>query len=175
MRAASAAKKSGKQSRTIIQRTYRLGSEARDVSELVGLVRRPDRYDRGMAETKFKKGTRVVATDTLRGVPEGTPGNVRIAVGLTWLRYRVTFDNGVDIGSVGHNRLVEERSWPEFKSNRERLAVEAADRATETAAAAAAAPKPEPAASAETASDPAADKLAALMARSKAARETQGS
>ena len=121
-----------------------------------------------MAETKFKKGTRVVATDTLRGVPEGTPGNVRIAVGLTWLRYRVTFDNGVDIGSVGHSKLVPEKDWPNFKVNRARSAEEAA--AAEAAAAAAPKPEPQPAAPAGGDAD---DRLAAMLAKSKAAREAK--
>lgn len=120
-----------------------------------------------MAETKFKKGTRVVATTDMRGVPEGTPGNVRIAVGLTWLRYRVSFDNGADVGSVGHEKLVIERDWPEYQKNRVRLAEEAA------VAAKAAAEAPQPAAKAAAPAETGDDRLAALMAKSKAAREAK--
>ena len=118
-----------------------------------------------MVTTKFKKGTRVVATTGMRGVPEGTPGNVRIAVGLTWLRYRVSFDNGADVGSVGHEKLVPEHDWADFKKNRARLA----DEAAAAAEAAATAPKPKAAAPAVSGND----KLAELMARSKAAREAK--
>ena len=34
------------------------------------------------------------ADDSLRGVPAGTPGTVVSVTGLTWIRYRVRFDNG---------------------------------------------------------------------------------
>ena len=115
--------------------------------------------------TKFKKGTRVVATTDLRGVAEGTSGSIRIAVGLTWLRYRVSFDNGADVGSVGHEKLVPEADWPHFKENRTKLEAEAAEAAKERAAAAKAAPPP----AAADAGD-GNDRLAAMLARSKAAK-----
>lgn len=122
-----------------------------------------------MESAKFKRGTRVVATTNLRGVAEGTAGNVRIAVGLTWLRYRVSFDNGADVGSVGHEKLIAEADWPHFKENRARLEAEAAEAAKEKAAAAKAAPPP-------AASDAGAgnDRLAAMLARSKAAKAAKG-
>jgi hypothetical protein len=52
------------------------------------------------SEQPLRKGTKVVATTELRGVPAGTPGVVRMAAGLRWVRYRVDFGNGVSIGSV---------------------------------------------------------------------------
>ena len=123
-----------------------------------------------MAETvtKYKKGTRVVATEDLRGVPEGTPGNVRIPVGLTWLRYRVTFDNGADVGSVGHGKLVPEGEWENFQVNRARLAEEAEANAAAAAEAAKNAPAKE-----EAPAGGGDDRLAALLARSKAARDAK--
>lgn len=50
-------------------------------------------------------GDRVVLTKGLRGVPDGTPGRVMMAVGLTWVRYRVHFDNGFEVGSIDGARL----------------------------------------------------------------------
>ena len=67
----------------------------------------------------------VVATTDLRGVPEGTSGQVRIPTGLTWQRYYVMFDNGINVGSVGHEKLVKEADWPQFQKDRARLAEEA--------------------------------------------------
>jgi hypothetical protein len=118
-------------------------------------------------DTKFKKRTRVVATTDLRGVPEGTGGQVRINVGLTWQRYYVMFDNGIDMGSVGHNKLVKEADWPQFQKDRERLAAEAAEAAKRTAEA------PAPAAAAPAAAGGGDDRLAALMAKSKAAKSAK--
>jgi hypothetical protein len=54
---------------------------------------------------QLRKGTKVVATTELRGVPAGTPGVVRMAVGLRWLRYRVDFANGVSVGSVDAGQI----------------------------------------------------------------------
>ncbi|HVL04525.1 MAG TPA: hypothetical protein VM388_00955 [Acidimicrobiales bacterium] len=49
-----------------------------------------------MADTEFSKGDRVVAAQGLPGVPEGTPGRVVMVTGLSWIRYRVQFDNGFE-------------------------------------------------------------------------------
>lgn len=46
----------------------------------------------------FKRHQKVVATQDLPGVPSGTPGRVIFTNGLTWVRYRVKFDNGVELG-----------------------------------------------------------------------------
>jgi len=116
-------------------------------------------------ETKYKRGTRVVATEALRGVPEGTAGNVRIAVGLTWLRYRVSFDNGADVGTVSHDKLVREGDWENFKANRAQIEAEAAEAAKRKAEAPKASPAP--------AAGGGDDRLAAMLARSKAAKEAK--
>jgi hypothetical protein len=57
----------------------------------------------GNDRLKFKE--RVVATQDLRGVPAGTGGRVMMVNGLTWFRYRVRFDNGVEIGSLDRRYL----------------------------------------------------------------------
>lgn len=43
---------------------------------------------------------RVVATTDLPEVPSGTEGRVLLANGFNWLRYRVQFDNGVELGDL---------------------------------------------------------------------------
>ena len=49
-----------------------------------------------MADTEFRHKDRVVAAEDLAGVPKGTPGTVMMVTGLSWIRYRVQFDNGVE-------------------------------------------------------------------------------
>ena len=50
-----------------------------------------------MADTEFSRRDRVVAAEDLPGVPKGTPGTVVMVTGLSWIRYRVHFDNGIEI------------------------------------------------------------------------------
>jgi hypothetical protein len=49
-----------------------------------------------MADTEYSRKDRVEAAQDLPGVPEGTPGVVVMVTGLSWIRYRVRFDNGVE-------------------------------------------------------------------------------
>lgn len=42
----------------------------------------------------------VVATVDLPDVPSGTEGRVLLANGFNWLRYRVQFANGVELGDL---------------------------------------------------------------------------
>ncbi|MDH3707700.1 MAG: hypothetical protein OES57_16660, partial [Acidimicrobiia bacterium] len=53
----------------------------------------------------------VYAVQDLPGVPEGTPGKVLVSVGLTWIRYRVRFGNGVELGSLDRSVLASAREW----------------------------------------------------------------
>ena len=50
-----------------------------------------------MATTEFSRKDRVVAAEDLPGGPEATPGVVVIVTGLSWIRYRVRFDNGREL------------------------------------------------------------------------------
>jgi hypothetical protein len=50
-----------------------------------------------VADTEYSRNDRVVAAQDLAGVPEGTPGRVVMVTGLSWIRYRVRFDNGVEL------------------------------------------------------------------------------
>ena len=74
----------------------------------------------------FKRFAKVVAANQLQGVPEGTPGKVKLANGITWNRYWVDFENGITIGSIDHDDLAHEKDWPQFKIDRENLLEEAA-------------------------------------------------
>lgn len=50
-----------------------------------------------MADTEYSRRDRVLAAQDLPGVPEGTPGTVISVTGLSWIRYRVAFDNGFEL------------------------------------------------------------------------------
>ena len=69
-------------------------------------------------DTPFRKGDKVTATMDLPGVPEGTAGRVMVVNGLTWKRYWVFFDNGVNLGSIDHTALVRAKQWPDFQVHR---------------------------------------------------------
>jgi hypothetical protein len=89
-------------------------------------------------------------------------------VGLAFPRHRVEFDNGRFMTSVARMNLVPEDEWDAYQAEQAAKA-EAAARAAE-------APAEAPAAPAEDSGDggggaPVDDRMAALLARSKAARE----
>ena len=48
----------------------------------------------------LKKGSRVRSVKALPRVPEGTEGKIILEGGFNWRRYRVLFDNGIEIGSL---------------------------------------------------------------------------
>jgi hypothetical protein len=50
-----------------------------------------------VADTEYSRKDRVEAAQDMPGVPEGTPGHVVMVTGLSWIRYRVAFDNGVEL------------------------------------------------------------------------------
>lgn len=78
----------------------------------------------------LRKKEKVRAAVDLRGVPEGTPGRVILSNGLGWIRYWVAFDNGVEMGSLGREKLVRVNEWEQYLLDRER-AVELAAQAAE--------------------------------------------
>jgi hypothetical protein len=53
----------------------------------------------------LREGERVEAAEGLPGVPAGTPGVVVETYGLSWIRYRVRFDNGHELSLLGRRRL----------------------------------------------------------------------
>jgi len=50
-------------------------------------------------------GQRVRAKIDLRRVPAGTEGKVILASGFAWHRYRVVFDNGIELGFLDGRHL----------------------------------------------------------------------
>lgn len=54
----------------------------------------------------LKRHEKVLANIDLPGVPIATPGKVLQTAGLTWLRYRVLFDNGVEHGLLDGRHIV---------------------------------------------------------------------
>ena len=146
--------------------------------------------------SEYKRGTRVVVTEDLPGVPEGTSGKCGRGLGFAIKRYRVRFDNGVEAISIAHGKLVPEDEWPQVLAKRARAEIEAATERARVAEARAAAaesrglPAPsadepadesaaEPATAPDAAEKPAEDadgdpRLAALLARSKSARDATG-
>lgn len=48
-------------------------------------------------QLELRPGQKVVAVADLPGVPSGTRGEVLLAKGFAWLRYRVRFANGVEL------------------------------------------------------------------------------
>ena len=61
----------------------------------------------------------VKAATNLRGVPEGTTGQVILSSGLDWVRYWVAFDNGVEVGSLHRDKLIREDEWDDYLLKRE--------------------------------------------------------
>ena len=56
-------------------------------------------------QISLRRKDRVVASVELPGVPEGMTGKVMLANGFNWLRYRVLFANGVELGDLDARHL----------------------------------------------------------------------
>jgi len=56
-------------------------------------------------QLELRRGDKVTATVELAGVPAGTAGKVILANGFNWLRYRVQFTNGVELGDLDGRHL----------------------------------------------------------------------
>ncbi len=59
-----------------------------------------------IASIELKRHEKVRANIDLPGVPAGTPGKVLVVSGVTWMRYRVLFDNGVEQGLLDGRHIV---------------------------------------------------------------------
>jgi hypothetical protein len=59
----------------------------------------------------LKRHAKVRANIDLPGVPAGTPGKVLQVTGLTWRRYRVMFNNGVEAGLLDGRHLVKPKEF----------------------------------------------------------------
>ena len=70
---------------------------------------------------ELKRRSKVRAFYPLPGVPEGTPGIITLVNGWDpWVRYRVLFENGVDLGSINRPHLVPAKQYDEMVDKRRR-------------------------------------------------------
>ena len=65
------------------------------------------RQTEAVADT-FREREYVEASEDLPGVPEGTAGEVVGVSGLSWIRYRVRFSNGIERNLIDGSHL---RPW----------------------------------------------------------------
>jgi hypothetical protein len=56
-------------------------------------------------QLELRANDKVRSTLEMPGVPLGTAGKVLLANGFNWLRYRVLFDNGVEVGDLDSRQL----------------------------------------------------------------------
>ena len=89
----------------------------------------------------LKRHQKVRAWIDLPGVPAGMPGKVLQVSGVSWIRYRVLFENRVEHGLLDGRHIVDPKKWvPLDERVEEEEVAEAAtadgDGAAETAAAA---------------------------------------
>lgn len=77
-----------------------------------------------LAPDEFKRNETVKTLDALPGVPPGTTGRVYLVDGFAWTRYRVLFDNGVDVGSLDGSSLARPRDYEAALERRSRAAAD---------------------------------------------------
>jgi hypothetical protein len=75
-----------------------------------------------VAPHDFRRGETVRTLDALPGVPQGTAGRVYLVDGFAWTRYRVLFDNGVDVGSLDGTSLARRKDYEAALARREQAA-----------------------------------------------------
>ncbi len=76
---------------------------------------------------EFRRGEKVKNLDVLPGVPSGTLGRVYLVDGFAWTRYRVLFDNGVDIGSLDGAALARPKDFQDALERRNQAATAQAE------------------------------------------------
>lgn len=64
-----------------------------------------------IASAPFKRHDKVRANVDLPGVPAGTMGKVLVVSGVTWIRCRVLFANGVEHGLLDARHLVRPKDF----------------------------------------------------------------
>lgn len=113
-----------------------------------------------IASIELKRHEKVRANVDLPGVPAGTLGKVLVVSGVTWTRYRVLFENGVEHGLLDGRHLVRPRDFVPLDQRVEETAAEVSTDAS-----------PEESGAAVGAADNAFGVPAHLLERSKKARE----
>lgn len=56
-------------------------------------------------QLSLKMNDKVRSIAEIHGVPIGTEGKVFLANGFNWQRYRILFDNGMEVGDLDHRHL----------------------------------------------------------------------
>jgi hypothetical protein len=72
----------------------------------------------------LKRHDKVRAWVDLAGVPIGTPGKVLVVSGVSWIRYRVLFENGVEQGLLDGRHIVKAKGFIPLEDRVEEIAVE---------------------------------------------------
>lgn len=60
---------------------------------------------------RFTAHDKVVLTEDVPGVEAGTHGKVMLRTGFTWIRYRVRFDNDVEVAWLEDHQLVSPKEY----------------------------------------------------------------
>jgi hypothetical protein len=69
----------------------------------------------GKRSTEIRRGTKVIAVQSLGKIPEGTVGVVKLIDGFKWLRYWVAWETGDWTGSVDAGAVVAADRYEEYK------------------------------------------------------------
>jgi hypothetical protein len=64
-----------------------------------------------LTPVSLKRHAKVRAVSDLPGVPDGTKGKVLQVTGVTWIRYRVLFEDGVEIGLLDGRHIIGAKDW----------------------------------------------------------------
>ena len=75
-------------------------------------------------EKMFRRRQKIAAAVDMPGVPAGTFGKVWFVSGVTWIRYHVAFDNGVEIANVDGAQIIDRKVWLAEQSVRDQEALE---------------------------------------------------
>jgi len=76
-----------------------------------------------LVDIALKRHEKVRANIDLPGVPAGTLGKVLVVSGVTWIRYRVLFENGVEHGLLDGRHLVKHKAFVPLDQRVEEVAV----------------------------------------------------
>ena len=60
---------------------------------------------------QFSAHDKVVLTEDVPGVPAGPKGKVMLRTGFSWIRYRVRFDNDVEVAWLEDHQLTDPKSF----------------------------------------------------------------
>jgi hypothetical protein len=64
-----------------------------------------------LTPVNLKRHQKVRAWTDLPGVPAGMPGKVLQVTGVSWIRYRVLFENGEERGLLDGRHIVDPKGW----------------------------------------------------------------